>query len=251
LKLICVAATGTNNVDVATAAKNNIAVCNVRGYAADSVVQHVFMLILNLSRRYNQYQQALQRGEWQRSEHFCFLTYPIESLTGKTLGIIGYGELGRAVARMAEHFGMQILIAESVVGKDKPDRIPIDELLLQSDFVSLHCPLTEQTRDLIGERELSLMKDTACLINTARGGIVNEEALLKAVKTQQIAGAATDVLTVEPPANGHPFLDAHLPNLIITPHIAWGAKQARQTLLEKVASNIDAWLNGNVINQVN
>jgi len=259
LKLICVAATGTNNVDLKSAAKNNIPVCNVRGYASESVVQHVFMLLLNLSRRLGLYQQAVRDGEWLTSEHFCFFNYPIESLTDKTLGIIGYGELGQAVARMASQFGMKILIAESVVEipnrSNDIDRVSLETLLSEADFVNLHCPLTEQTHDLIGEKELALMKPSAMLVNTARGGIVNELALYNALLSGQIAGAATDVLVEEPPLKDNPLLaihqDNHLLNLIITPHIAWGTRQARQQLIEKVAANISSWLNGAVINQVN
>ena len=255
LKLICVAATGTNNIDLKSATQHNIPVCNVRGYASESVVQHVFMLMLNLSRRFGLYQKAVQDGEWQASEHFCFFSYPIESLTGKTLGIIGYGELGQAVANMAKQFGMNILVAESVTGKTQKrtdvNRVTLTTLLKNADFISLHCPLTEQTQDLIGDAELALMKETAMLINTARGGIVNEPALLNALQTNQIAGAATDVLTEEPPVNANPLLDSPMLNLIITPHIAWGTRQARQQLIEKITENISAWLDGTVINQVN
>jgi len=258
LKLICVAATGTNNIDLQSAAKNKIPVCNVRAYASESVVQHVFMLMLNLTRRFGFYQQAVRDGAWQNSDHFCLLTYPIESLTGKTLGIIGYGELGRAVSRMAKQFGMKVLVAESLAGASQTGqttsevaRVSLETVLSESDFVSLHCPLTEQTNNLIDTKQLALMKKSAMLINTARGGIVNEAALLHALETNQIAGAASDVLIEEPPVNGNPLLESHLQNLIITPHIAWGARQARQQLLDKIAQNISAWLNGALINQVN
>ncbi|MGD8925367.1 MAG: NAD(P)-dependent oxidoreductase [Thioalkalispiraceae bacterium] len=255
LKLICVAATGTNNIDLESAADKSIPVCNVRGYATESVIQHVFMLILNLSRRFLSYQQALQEGQWQRSEHFCFFSHPIESLTGKILGIIGYGELGQAVANMAKQFGMKVLIARSLRDHSQttsePGRVELEEIFTQSDVVSLHCPLTERTRNLVTRNEFALMKSSAFLINTARGGIVNEDHLLGAIRDKQIAGAATDVLTQEPPVNGHPLLDAKLPNLIVTPHIAWGTKQARQKLLEGIAENIQAWLQGQVRNQVN
>lgn len=251
VKLICVAATGTNNVDLHAASTRQIPVCNVRGYASESVMQHVFMLMLNLSRRFIPYQRSLRDGEWQHSDYFCLLNHPIESLAGKTIGIVGYGELGRTVAEMAGHFGMQVLIAESMAGHDNSGRISLDDLLQQSDYVSLHCPLTEQTRNLIGEKELQLMKQDAFLINTARGGIVNEVALLSALEDRQIAGAAMDVLSEEPPVSGHPLLESTMPNLIITPHIAWGARQARQKLLDKLAVNIQSWLDGEVINQVN
>lgn len=254
LKLICIAATGTNNVDLEAAAQRKIPVCNVRGYATESVVQHVFMLMLSLSRRLGFYQQAIRDGEWQTSEYFCVLSYPIESLTGKTLGIIGYGELGRAVASMARQFGMHVLISESMAdgGQHSNDqnRVKLEHLLQESDFISLHCPLTEQTHNLIDANEFGLMKNSAFIINTARGGIVNEAALLNALENKQIAGAALDVLVNEPPVDSNPLLEVNRPDLMITPHIAWGTRQARQRLLEKVAGNIQAWLQGNIINQV-
>jgi glycerate dehydrogenase len=251
VRLICVAATGTNNVDLKAASRKQIPVCNVRGYASESVMQHVFMLMLNLSRRFIPYQQSLRDGEWQRSDYFCLLSHPIESLAGKTIGIVGYGELGRTVAEMARQFDMRVLIAKSLAGHDNAGRVELEDLLQQSDYVSLHCPLTEQTSNLIGEKELRLMKQDAFLINTARGGIVDEAALLNALEDRQIAGAAMDVLSEEPPASGHPLLEAKMSNLIITPHIAWGARQSRQKLLDKLAFNIQSWLDGKLINQVN
>ena len=250
LKFICVAATGTNNIDLSAAAKHGIPVCNVTAYATDSVVQHVFMLMLNLVRQYPAYQAALAQGRWQSSEHFCFLDYTIESLAGKTLGIVGYGELGKAVARIAENFGMRVLIAQGTQADATNERIPLHELLPQVDVLSLHCPLTAQTRNLIGPRELALMKSTAMLINTARGGIVDEAALLDALERKQIAGAGLDVLLEEPPRQGHPLLHAQRHNLIVTPHIAWASRQARQKLIDGVASNIDHWLKGEITNQV-
>jgi glycerate dehydrogenase len=251
LKLICVAATGTNNVDLATAKKRDIPVCNVTGYATESVVQHVFMLLLNLVRQMPAYQQALQNGRWQQSAHFCFLEYSIESLSGKTIGIVGYGELGRAVAQMAEHFGMRVLVAQRLHGELVKGRIPLDELLTQVDVVSLHCPLTDETRHLIGARELQLMKPSAILINTARGGIVDENALLDALNNRHIAAAALDVLAEEPPRADHPLLRERRSDLVITPHIAWASRQARQKLIEGIAANIHGWLNGNITNRVN
>ena len=251
LKLICICATGTNNVDLVAARERGIIVCNVRGYATDSVVQHVFMLILNLYRQFTAYQQALTQGRWQASEHFCFLDYRIESVTGKTLGIIGYGELGRAVANMAQHMGMQVLVAQSHTNISAADRVSLDELLTRSDVVSLHCPLTEQTRYMIGEQQLARMKPSAILINTARGGLVDEAALLAALQAKQIAGAGIDVLETEPPTQEAMLLNSALPNLIVTPHIAWAARQARQASLTLVAKNIQDWQAGSLSTQVN
>lgn len=251
LQLICVAATGTNNVDVNVASETNIPVCNVRSYATSSVVQHVFMLMLNLLRRLPDYQQALRNGRWQQSEHFCFLDYTIEELGGKTLGIIGFGELGQAVARMAEQFGMRVLVAQSLNGPIEADRVALPALLSEVDVLSLHCPLTDKTRGLIGARELALMKPSAILINTARGGIVDEPALLGALRAGRLGGAGMDVLHSEPPREGNILLQAQLPNLIVTPHIAWASRQARQRLIEGVAQNIRAYLAGQTQNRVN
>ena len=251
LQLICVAATGTNNVDLVAAASRNIPVCNVTGYATESVVQHVFMLLLNHVRQMPAYQQALQNGRWQQSEHFCFLDYSIESLSGKTIGIVGYGELGHAVAQMAENFGMRVLIAQRLHGEPVSGRVPLDEMLTQVDVLSLHCPLVDETRHLIGARELQLMKPSAILINTARGGIVDENALLDALNNRHIAAAALDVLAEEPPRADHPLLLHPRADLIITPHIAWASRQARQKLVEGIAANIHGWLEGNITNRVN
>ena len=183
LKLICVSATGYNNIDLVAAAERNIPVCNVRGYATPSVVQHVFMLMLNLSCRFVEYQRLVKSGGWQASKFFCPLDFGIEELSGKTLGVVGYGELGRGVAEIAKAFGMHVLVAEH---KDKPartGRTAFDEVISQSDFVTLHCPLSQDTQDLISQREFELMKPSAYLINTARGGLVNETDLLHSLKT--------------------------------------------------------------------
>ncbi len=244
LKLICVAATGTNNVDLEAAADLGIAVTNVTGYANASVVQHVFSLILSLITQQQRYQAALARGDWQRATHFCFLDYPIWELSGKTLGILGYGELGRSVARVASAFGMKVVIAQRPGGPPQPGRIPLHELLPQVDVMTLHAPLTEQTRDLIGARELGLMQPHALLINTARGGIVDELALAEALRDGSLGGAGVDVLMTEPPVEGNPLLDPEIPNLIVTPHIAWASREARQRLVDGVAQNIRAFVDG-------
>lgn len=249
LKLICVAATGVNNVDLIAAQNQNIAVCNVTAYATSSVSQHVFSLILSLSRRLNEYQKSIRSGDWQRCGQFCLLQHSIEDLTGKTIGIVGYGELGMAVAKIAQAFGMKVLIAERI-GTGRADseddivRIPLNELLPKVDVLSLHCPLNEQTQGLIGEAEIACMKPSAFLINTARGGIVDEQALINALLKNTIAGAGIDVLVEEPPVNGNPLLEVDFPNLMVTPHIAWSSKQARQRLVDEVVENINAWKKG-------
>jgi glycerate dehydrogenase len=250
LQLICVAATGTNNIDIQTASERRIPVCNVRAYATPSVVQHVFMLMLNLLRRLPEYQQALRNGHWQHSAHFCFLDYTIEELADKTLGIIGFGELGQAVAHMAEQFGMRVLVAQRLHGDAQSGRVPLPELLARVDVLSLHCPLSDETRGLIGEHELGLMKPSAILINTARGGIVDESALLTALRNGKLGGAGMDVLHSEPPREGNILLENILPNLIVTPHIAWASRQARQRLIAGIAQNIRGFLEGKPQNQV-
>ena len=244
LKLICVAATGINNVDLAAAAERNITVCNVRAYATASVVEHVFLLMLALTRRLQEYREAVRLGKWQNADSFCLLDYPIRELAGQTLGIVGFGELGQAVARMGEAFGMQVLIAQRPCTPAVAGRTPLNELLTKSDVVSLHCPLTATTHNLIAARELELMRQDAILINTARGGIVNEHALIQALQTGKIGAAAVDVLSEEPPRGGNPLLERPLPNLLITPHIAWAGVNARQMLLNEIAANIHAFLNG-------
>ena len=250
LKLICIAATGYNNIDLITAAERNIPVCNVRGYATPSVVQHVFMLMLNLTCNFVEYRQLVKNGRWQASRHFCPLDFSIEELSGKILGIIGFGELGKAVSDVARAFGMNVLIAEH---KDKPARLgrtAFDDVLRQSDFITLHCPLLDETRDLISRRELDLMKPTAYLINTARGAVVNETDLLHSLSTGRLAGAGLDVLKKEPPADDNLLLQYRQSNLIVTPHVAWASRESRQRLLDQIADNIDNFYHGKPFNQV-
>ena len=238
LRHIQVAATGTNNVDLDYAKQHGITVQNCQAYGVDSVAQHSLMLMLTLSTRLLDYRQAVQRGDWSRSQNFCLLDYPVESLAGKTLGIVGYGELGQGVARLAEAFGMQVTIATRPGQASYGERIALPELLPQVDILSLHCPLTPETKDLIAAQQLKAMKPSALLINCARGGIVNETDLLQALAQQTIAGAATDVLSVEPPPADHPMLQYQGNNLIITPHSAWASRKARQTIVQQLAQNI-------------
>ncbi len=241
LRLICVAATGTNNVDLAAARELGIAVANVTGYATPAVVQHVFALVLALTTRLPQYQAALAAGAWQRSRQFCLLDYPIRELAGRRLGIVGYGELGQAVGAVAQAFGMELLLAQRPGGEPAPDRQPLDALLPEVDILSLHCPLTPDTRNLIGPRALALMRADALLINTARGGIVDEAALADALHAGRLGGAGVDVLEREPPISGSPLLEPGIPNLILTPHIAWASRESRQRLLDQLVANIRAF----------
>lgn len=250
LKLVCVAATGINNVDLQTARELGIPVCNVRDYGTPSVAQHVFTLILTLATRLVEYREAVRAGRWAQAEQFCLLDYPITELAGKRLGIVGYGVLGQAVARLGEAFGMEVLIAARPGGDGRPGRLPLSELLPTVDVLSLHCPLTEETRGLIGAAELARMKPTALLINTARGGLVDEAALAEALRQGRLGGAGFDVLTREPPREGNALLAADLPNLIVTPHVAWASHESRQRLLDQVADNIRAFAAGTPRNLV-
>ncbi len=250
LQLIVVAATGTNNIDLATAREMGVTVCNVRGYGTPSVAQHVFTLILALTTRLPLYMQAVAEGRWQKHPHFCLFDFPIRELDGKSLGIVGYGTLGQGVAKVANGFGLNVLLAQRPGGPRQEGRIDLADLLPQVDILTLHCPLTEQTRNLIDQPELGAMKRDAILINTARGGIVNERALVKALCDGTIAGAGIDVLSEEPPVNGNPLLANNIPNLIVTPHIAWASKESRQRVINIVGDNIRAFLKADPQNVV-
>ncbi|WGL18093.1 D-2-hydroxyacid dehydrogenase [Microbulbifer bruguierae] len=241
LKLICVCATGTNNIDLDAAADRNISVKNVAGYTGSSLAQHTLALLLALATRWHQYADDVQKGRWSQSPIFCRLDYPVIELAGKKLGIIGYGDLGQKVAELGAALGMEILISQSFSGEQKPDRVPLEQLLTEADVISLHCPLTEQTDQLVNRAFLASMKDSAFLINTARGGLIDEPALVDALRNGTIAGAALDVLSVEPPPADHPLLAADIPNLIITPHNAWISRESRQRLLDGVVNNILHW----------
>lgn len=250
LKLILISATGTNNVDLKAARAQDIVVCNCQGYGTASVAQHTLTLMLALATNVLKYNQAVQQGRWQQAEQFCFLDFPIVELSGKTLGVLGYGELGQEVARLAQALGMKILVG-NLPNRQHAGRLSLEELLPQVDVLTLHCPLNDSTKDLIAEKELALMKPTAFLINTARGGIVNEAALAHALQHRKLAGAATDVLTVEPPKQGNILLDSIIPNLIITPHSAWGSVQARQRIVQQLTENTQGFISGKIIRQVN
>ena len=249
LRLICIAATGTDKVDLVAARWLGIRVSNVTGYATPSVVQHVFALILALSTNLLRYNRDVLDGTWQSQQQFCLLDHPISELAGKTLGILGYGELGKGVARVAQAFGMKVLLARRP-GAGTDERIPLPELLPQVDVLSVHVPLAENTRMLIGRAELESMKPSALLINTARGGIVDEHALAEALRAGNLGGAGVDVLAVEPPSADNPLLANDIPNLILTPHTAWASKESRQRLLDEIALNVDAFTRGETRNSV-
>lgn len=227
LELILVSATGTNNIDLAAARERGIVVANCHGYGTPSVAQHTLALLLALATRLPDYQQAVRSGRWQQSSQFCLLDFPIVELEGKTLGLLGHGELGGAVARLAEAFGMRVLLGQLPGRPARADRLPLGELLPRVDALTLHCPLTEDTRGMLGAAELALMKPGAFLVNTARGGLVDEQALADALRGGHLGGAATDVLSVEPPRNGNPLLAPDIPRLIVTPPITPGAVARR------------------------
>jgi len=242
LKLICVIATGVNNIDTQAAAAQGIRVVNCQGYGTASVSQHVMALMFALSTRLVSYVDAVRAGRWQQAPHFCFLDYPIRELAGQTLLVVGHGELGGAVATLAEAVGMQVEVAERPGASTvRPGRVDFHQAIASADVVTLHCPLTDQTRNLIDAKGFTRMKSTALLINTARGGIVNEDDLADALRRGEIAGAGMDVLTEEPPRNGNVLLDADIPNLLVTPHSAWGSRTARQRIVEQTLENIHAW----------
>lgn len=252
VKLICVAATGTNNVDLVAARNLGIPVCNVRNYGSHSVAEHCIGLIFALARQIPAYHQAVQAGIWHKSKHFCLLDYPITEVAGKTLGIIGYGALGQATAKLATAIGMKVIIAERLDACTiRPDRVSLEDLLAQADVISLHCPLTEQTKEFINAQRLKQMKPSALLINSARGGLIHEADLVAALQNGTIAGAGLDVLSIEPPTEANPLLQQSLPNLIITPHVAWATRKARQTLLDQMAEIISSFQQGKLLNQVN
>ncbi|MDY6450002.1 2-hydroxyacid dehydrogenase [Acinetobacter faecalis] len=251
LKLILISATGTNNIDLVQAKKQGIVVCNCQAYGTSAVAQHTLMLMLNLATSFKQYERAVQNGEWNKASQFCLLDYPIIELEGKTLGILGYGELGKAVAKLAEAFGMKILVGALPNRPVQDNRIPFNALLPQVDFLTLHCPLSADTQNLIDAKAFDAMKPSAFLINCARGGIVNEQDLADALMTGKIAGAATDVLLVEPPKDGNVLLNPEIPNLLITPHSAWGSVDARQRIVQQMVENVEAFKKGQPIRQVN
>ena len=254
IKLIIILATGTNNVDTEAAKALSIPVCNIVAYSTESVVQHTFSLMLALQTRLLDYHHAVIQGDWSRSHFFGLLDYPIDEVAGKTLGIIGFGAIGKRVKVVAEAFGMNVMVAQSLLSSTitSADRVSLEQLYQQADIVSVHSPLSPYTENLIDKPVFQQMKKTAVLINMGRGGIVNEAHLLEALNAGQIRAAALDVLTQEPPAKNHALLQAELPNLIISPHTAWASVQARQKLVHQVTQLIQALITDQPLkNQVN
>jgi len=251
LRYIGLTATGTDNIDLDAAKRHNVAVANIRAYCTESVVEHVLGVLLMLTHNLHRYDAAVKAGHWQQADQFCMLTYPIRQLSNMTLGIIGYGDLGRGVADAARAFGMSVVVAARPGTTEVPaGRVALEELLATADVISLHCPLTEATRNLIDHDALARMRPGAILINTARGALVDAKALVKALGSDQIAAAAIDVLHEEPPVNGNPLLDYAGDNLLITPHIAWGADQARQNAIDQLAASAAAFMRGEQHNRV-
>lgn len=248
IKRVVVTATGTNNIDLEAAKEAGIRVVNAIRYGRASVSQHAMMLILALATRVIDYHEDVSAGCWEQSSQFCLMDHPIMELDGKTLGIVGYGDLGQGLANLAKAFGMKILIAarpgQEAGEVDGYPRIPLEELLPQVDVLSLHCLLTPETRNLIDAHALSKMQKHALLINTSRGGLVDEKALADALRKGRIGGAGFDVLTEEPPANGNVLLSSDIPNLIVTPHCAWASKEARQRMVQLTAQNLEGMKNG-------
>jgi len=245
LKLIAIAATGSDCVDLDYCRARGIAVCNARGYAANSVPEHVLMMILALRRNLIAYRQDVQGGLWNQSKQFCLLTHELHDIRNATLGIVGHGSIGRSMARLGESVGMRVLIAERRNASSIRDgRRAFEEVLRESDVISLHCPLTDETRDLFGRAEFQMMRRNALLINTARGALIDDAALIAALQNGLIAGAGVDALREEPPVHGSPLLDLNLPNFIITPHVAWASNEAVQALAEQVIDNIEAFVAG-------
>jgi glycerate dehydrogenase len=254
LRLISVLATGTNNIDLDAARARGVAVSNVRDYSTDSVVQHTLSLMLALAGNLASYRDDVRQGRWQESPFFCFFNRPIVSLAGKTLTIVGYGSQGRKLAGAAEALGMQVQIAARpgvprAVTSDVP-RAPLDELLPHTDVLSFHCPLTQDTTRLLNHDSVFRLKKGALVINCARGGLIDEHALVAALEQDHLAGAAIDVVSVEPPPPDHPFMTLRHPNFILTPHIAWASLESRQRLVRETAANIEAFLRGQVRNDV-
>jgi len=254
LKMVAVSATGTNNVDLDACRARGIVVSNIRGYAVHTVPEHAIALMLALSRNLMAWRESVQAGRWQQSEQFCYFDHPIRDLHGATLALVGSGSLGDGVARLAEAFGMRVLRAERKGATTcRAAYTPFAEALATADVVSLHCPLTPETQHLIGEAELRAMKPSALLINTARGGLVDEAALVRALQQGWIGGAGFDVLSKEPPRDGNPLLAPELlaqPNFLLTPHVAWSSRPAMQALADQLIENIEAFMRGEAQNRV-
>ncbi len=252
LKMVAVAATGTDNVDLSACERKGIVVSNIRGYAISTVPEHVFALIFALRRSIVAYRESVKAGRWYDAQQFCYFDFPIKDLAGSTLGIFGRGTLGQAVGAIGRALGMKVIFAGRK-GKAHPEDgyTPFEQVLATSDVITMHCPLNEQTRDLINAEEFALMKRRPIVINTARGGLVNEAALVQALQSGQIGGAGFDVTTPEPPENNHPLMQLlGMPNFILTPHVAWASDEAVQRLADQLIDNIEAFYSGSPCNVV-
>ncbi|MDN3652033.1 D-2-hydroxyacid dehydrogenase [Thalassotalea ponticola] len=247
LKQICVAATGTNNIDTEAARRRGISVNNVEGYSTSSVSQYVFAMLLEHMQKTSEYVANVRRGEWQKSHVFCHFTTPIHELSGKTLTLIGYGSIARSVETIARAFGMHVIIAERRDAHSiRPGRMPFEQALSVADVVSLHAPLTDKTQALIDQHSIAIMKKGAILINTARGGLIDNDAVIKALRSRKLDAVILDVLDTEPATDEHPLIAYQHPNLYITAHIAWGSQQAQQRLINAIADNIAAFIKRHV-----
>lgn len=247
LQLIAVAATGTDVVDKSYCKAHGIVVSNIRNYAYNTVPEHVFALAFALRRSLFAYRDDVRAGRWQECDQFCFFDHPIRDMRGSTIGIVGYGAIGKAVGTIAEAFGLKVLAYDIV---PQPGLTDFETLLRESDIITLHLPLTPETKNMIGAKELRVMKNDAILINTGRGGLVDEQALADALTSKVIGGAGFDVLTVEPPKQGNILLDLRLPNFVITPHVAWASREAMQILADQLIDNINAFAAGKPQNVV-
>ena len=249
LKLICVAATGYNVVDCEATKKRNIPVCNVPGYGTAAVAQFTFSLLLELCNRVGHHDRLVHEGAWGNRGGFCFWDTPQTELNGKVLGIIGYGTIGQAVGKIAEAFGMTVLAYNRSHSVEGANYVTLEELLQKSDIVSLHCPYTPETHQIINAQTIKQMKDGAILLNTARGGVINEEAVAEALRSGKLGGAAVDVVSSEPILETNPLYTA--PNCIITPHMAWSPKESRQRIIDSMVRSIQGYLTGNPVHVVN
>jgi glycerate dehydrogenase len=248
LKLICVTATGVNNVDLVAAKRLGIRVCNARDYALQAVPQHAMALLLSLVNQVIPYQQAIQAGRWSQSSMFCLLDYPIRQLAGQTFCVVGYGGLGKATAQLAAAFGMKVVIAERPNAEVvRPGRVSFQAALKQADVLSLHCPATDENYHLLNAERLSWLQPHAILINTARGSLIDAQALATALRQGRLAAAGLDVLDIEPPPADHPLLASDIPGLLLSPHVGWASQQAMQTLIAQTTENIQAYLHGQAV----
>jgi len=250
LKLIALEATGYNNIDIDAARERGIAVCNVPGYSTDSVAQLAFAFLLELASGVSRQDAAVKKGEWSKAPDFTFYACPLMELAGKTLGIFGFGTIGQKVARIGAAFGMRVIyFSRTPRGTDLGTPVPLEQLFSESDVLSLHAPMTPQTANVVNQKHLALMKPTAFLINTARGGLVESDALADALNSGRLAGAGLDVVDAEPPPANHVLL--HAKNCLVTPHTAWGTHEARKRLIDELSEIVRSYLAGNPIHQVN